>query len=70
MSDNIVARYEKLLGQEIPLDLKNLITKRDSAVAYIRRGFDNVVFQQDLQLDPPKDDKKKSRRRRMTRKGA
>lgn len=40
------------------MDLKNLITKRDSAISYIRRGFDNVVFQQDLQLDPQRGSKK------------
>lgn len=69
MSDNVVVRYEKLLGQEIPMDLKNLITKRDSAVSYIRRGFDNVVFQQDLQLNPPKEEVKRTRRKSMSRKG-
>lgn len=63
MSDNIVDRYQKLLGQAIPKDLSRLITDKSDACAYIRRGFDNVVFRQDLQLDPPKPKPKKRRRR-------
>lgn len=52
MTDNISMRYQKLLGQEIPEDLANLVTDRSAALAYIRRGFDNVVFRQNLQLEP------------------
>jgi hypothetical protein len=53
MSDNIVAKYQKQLGQAIPKDLVALVTDKSEARTYIRRGFDNVVFHQDLQLDPP-----------------
>ena len=42
--------YQLKLGQEIPADLESLITKKNSSVCYIRRGFDNVVFKQDLLL--------------------
>lgn len=65
MSDNAVERYEKCLGANISPDLCRLITTKSSNTCYIRRGFDNVIFQQNLQLLPPKDDgnKKKHGRR-------
>lgn len=50
MSNNTVKEYQAKLGQEIPADLESLITKKNSAMCYIRRGFDNVVFKQDLLL--------------------
>lgn len=52
MSDNVVRAYQEALGQRIPEDLQRLVTSKSSAIMYIRRGFDNVVFQQDLRLDP------------------
>lgn len=50
MSKNAAKAYQLKLGQEIPADLESLITKKNSSVCYIRRGFDNVVFKQDLLL--------------------
>lgn len=50
MTDTAVAEYQKLLGQEIPPDLARLITNKSANVCYIRRGFDNVVFNLDLLL--------------------
>lgn len=50
MTDTAVADYQSLLGQEIPPDLASLITNKSDSVCYIRRGFDNVVFKQDLAL--------------------
>lgn len=50
MTDTSVVEYQKLLGQEIPPDLAGLITNKSETVCYIRRGFDNVVFKQDLSL--------------------
>ena len=50
MTDTDVAEYQKLLGQDIPPDLARLITNKSDTVCYIRRGFDNVVFKQDLIL--------------------
>lgn len=50
MSDTIVNEYQKLLGQDIPPDLASLVTNKSDSVCYIRRGFDNVVFRQDLSL--------------------
>ena len=51
MSSNTADRYQKTLGRSIPDDLVNLITSTSDSVAYIRRGFDNVVFKQDLRVD-------------------
>lgn len=50
MSETNVNDYQRLLGQEIPPDLVNLVTTKNDAICYIRRDFDNVVFQQNLQL--------------------
>lgn len=51
MSENTMQAYQERLGQSIPPDLLSLVTSRTDAVVYIRRGFDNVVFKQDLRLD-------------------
>lgn len=54
MSDNTVALYQEKLGQQIPRDLARLVTDKSNAIIYIRRGFDNVVFEQDIKLNPEK----------------
>lgn len=50
MTDTTVADYQKALGQDIPPDLVSYITNKSENLCYIRRGFDNVIFQQDLSL--------------------
>ena len=50
MSDTQVTEYQKLLGQSIPSDLSKLITYKDPSITFLRRGYTNVVFQQDLKL--------------------
>ncbi len=50
MTDTAVVEYQKLLGQDIPADLARLVTNKSENICYIRRGFDNVVFKQDLAL--------------------
>ena len=55
MSETIVQEYQDYLGSSIPADLAKLITDKSDAICYIRRGFDNVVFKQDLRLDPKTD---------------
>ena len=50
LTDTAVVTYQKELGQDIPPDLSRLITSKSDTVCYIRRGFDNVVFKQDLAL--------------------
>ena len=58
LTDTAVVTYQNELGQEIPPDLSRLVTSKSETVCYIRRGFDNVVFKQDLALGISK--KKKS----------
>lgn len=67
MTENQTKTYQKKLGLELPMGLTQLMTDKSNARCYVRRGFDNVVFRQDLQLDMKKLDGKKSRRH--TRKG-
>lgn len=50
MSSNALLRYEELMGQQIPDDLKSLISLKDPNMSYIRRGFSNVVFDTQLML--------------------
>lgn len=50
LTDTAVVAYQEELGQTIPPDLSRLITSKSESVCYIRRGFDNVVFKQDLAL--------------------
>ena len=50
LTETAVATYQEELGQEIPPDLSRLVTSKSETVCYIRRGFDNVVFKQDLAL--------------------
>lgn len=51
MTIRVAEKYQKIMGNIAP-DLSSLITDKTSSVCYIRRDFDNVVFMQDLQLDP------------------
>ena len=59
MTDTTVAEYQRQLGQDIPADLAGLITNKSESICYIRRGFDNVVFKQDLALGISQVPKKK-----------
>lgn len=54
MTNNQVEDYQKALGQMIPGDLARLITIKNENLAYIRRDWSNVVFEQDLSLGIPK----------------
>lgn len=72
MTETTVENYQTLLGQDIPPDLSALITSKSDKVCYIRRGFDNVVFKQDLALGinsikPTKD--KRMRKRKLVNRG-
>jgi hypothetical protein len=61
LTETAVTEYQRELGQEIPPDLSRLVTSKSEMVCYIRRGFDNVVFKQDLALGlstNPKNSKK------------
>lgn len=63
LTESAVTKYQQELGQAIPPDLSRLITSKSDMVCYIRRGFDNVVFRQDLALGISK------RRKEMSRNG-
>lgn len=64
MTDTMIMDYQRLLGQDIPPDLARLITNKSDSVCYIRRGFDNVVFKQDLALGITPGKKSSQRKRR------
>lgn len=64
MSENQITSYQKLLGQDVPLGLTELMTDKGNSRCYVRRGYENVVFRQDLQLDPLEVEKHNRRRRR------
>lgn len=61
MTETTVKEYQKAMAQDIPVDLARLITSKSDTVCYIRRGYDNVVFKQDLLLglNKKKTEKKK-----------
>lgn len=50
MSASVCRAYQASLGLKIPGDLARLITTKSECAAYIRRGFDNVVFHRALSL--------------------
>ncbi len=50
MTKNQVVDYQKQLGQVIPSDLANLVTIKNEGLAFLRRDYMNVVFEQDLAL--------------------
>jgi hypothetical protein len=50
MSPNQITEYQEKLGRTIPNDLVNLVSRKNERLAFLRRGFTNVVFEQDLLL--------------------
>lgn len=50
MTATQVEDYQKSLGLTIPGDLGRLVTIKNENLAYLRRGYTNVVFEQDLAL--------------------
>lgn len=54
MTPNQVTKYQEVLGQNIPGDLGRLVTTKNNDLAYLRRDYSNVVFEQDLALGLPK----------------
>lgn len=49
MTKATIAEYEGTLRQEVPIALKNLLEHKEPHRLYLRRGFDNVVFANDVQ---------------------
>ena len=50
MSANMATAYRDALGQAVPTELLNEIANGSDMSYYVRRGFDNVVFNADLML--------------------
>ena len=50
MTPTQVEAYQKAMGQAIPGDLSRLVTIKNPNLAYLRRDYVNVVFEQDLLL--------------------
>lgn len=50
MTNNQVTEYQATLGQNIPGDLARLVTIKNENLAYLRRDYSNVIFEQDLLL--------------------
>lgn len=50
MTQSVVSMYEDTMKQEVPYALKQELLNRDPLRYYIRRGFDNIVFANDVQM--------------------
>lgn len=50
LTQSTVALYEDTMKQEVPYALKQELLNRDPLRYYIRRGFDNIVFANDVQM--------------------
>lgn len=57
MEEQVVSKYQEIIGQEMPPDLEKLITLRGGNIIYLRRGVTNVVFEMALSLgiDPARE---------------
>ena len=50
MTPNQLTLYQEKLGRTVSPDLGNIISRANDRVAFLRRGFSNVIFEQDLLL--------------------
>ncbi|OMF76768.1 hypothetical protein [Paenibacillus glucanolyticus] len=50
MSKSTINKYEDALKYEVPSDLKMLLEHKERYRYYLRRGFDNIVFANDIQM--------------------
>lgn len=50
MTKPTINAYEQALSQEVPVVLKSLLEHKERSRYYLRRGFDNVVFSNDIQM--------------------
>lgn len=50
MREALVEKYQKIMHQNIPPDLRSLLTARGEGYSYLRRGHSNVVFYRDIPL--------------------
>jgi hypothetical protein len=50
MSKSTIVDYEAAMKHEVPSDLKVLLEHKERTRYYLRRGFDNIVFANDIQM--------------------
>lgn len=50
MTNAVVEEYQAALSQKVPVALSQLLIHKNPERFYLRRGFDNVVFANDLQM--------------------
>lgn len=50
MTKSTILEYEDVLKQEVPVALKSLLEHKERYRYYLRRGFDNIVFANDIQM--------------------
>lgn len=50
MNKPTIDAYEQTLKQEVPIVLRTLLEHKEKYRYYLRRGFDNVVFANDIQM--------------------
>lgn len=50
MTPSTVELYQKVLAQKVPAALSSLLVHKNPERFYLRRGFDNIVFANDLQM--------------------
>ncbi|MEK4529831.1 hypothetical protein NST38_30980 [Paenibacillus sp. FSL H8-0104] len=50
MSKSTIVDYEEAMKHEVPSDLKVLLEHKERTRYYLRRGFDNIVFANDIQM--------------------
>lgn len=50
MTKSTIRLYEESLNDEVPVALKSLLEHKEKSRYYLRRGFDNVVFSNDIQM--------------------
>lgn len=50
MTKAVVDEYQRVLAQNVPVALSQLLIHKNPERFYLRRGFDNIVFANDLQM--------------------
>ena len=61
MTENQCSAYQEKLGEDLPPDMKTLITDKIYPRCYIHRGISNVIFEQNLLLRVPESHRQKKK---------
>lgn len=59
MSESTVHLYEETMHKEVSVELKRLLVHNDDVRYYLRRRFDNIIFDMDVQLGIDRQEKSK-----------